>query len=76
LVWNQKWDGLPKGAHAERDIKALKEGAYGECPLGKCPSSVEELPRDNPYSPKNGGGGKRKKTKDERQMSMFEEQTT
>ena len=51
LVWNQKWPGLPKGAHPKRDIQALKEGKYGPCPIGRCPSSVDELPPDNPFSP-------------------------
>jgi hypothetical protein len=44
LVWNSEWSGLPKGAHADRDIKALKEGVYGTCP-GPCPDSYEELQR-------------------------------
>jgi len=35
--------GLPKGIHESRDLKALDEGAFGECPFGRCPSSTDEL---------------------------------
>jgi len=40
-----------KGIHPKRDIEALRQGAYGECPLEKCPESVEDLSPENPYSP-------------------------
>jgi len=51
LVWDPKWGALPKGAHPKRDIEALKQGVYGDCPRGTCPTSLAELPRDNPYHP-------------------------
>lgn len=40
IVWTKKY---PKGVHASRDMAALKAGAYGTCPLGKCPDGIEEL---------------------------------
>ena len=49
LVWTTAWPGLPKGCHAKRDIRALKEGAYDRCECG--PDGVEDLPPDNPFSP-------------------------
>jgi hypothetical protein len=47
-VWNSDWN-LPKGIHPDRDAKALDDGCYGECPLGKCPESLEELSPESPY---------------------------
>jgi len=29
--------------HKARDLKALEEGHYGECPLGTCPSTLGEI---------------------------------
>lgn len=43
-AWDQG-NALPKGVHKIRDMQALKEGAYGKCPLGRCPNSLEELDR-------------------------------
>lgn len=43
VVWTPKWEGLPKGVHPRRDLKALAEGKYGTCPLGRCPEDLKEL---------------------------------
>lgn len=42
VVWDTG-NSLPRGAHRARDIEALDKGAYGTCPTGRCPASVEEL---------------------------------
>lgn len=49
-VWNADWPGLPKGIHPDRDREALRQGAYGSCPLNQCPESVEDLAGDFPRS--------------------------
>jgi len=49
VVWNTEWD-LPRGIHPERDVEALRQGIYGECPLGRCPESVADRPLENPSS--------------------------
>lgn len=37
------WSGPFVKFHKERDLLALEEGHYGECPKGVCPSSLDEL---------------------------------
>lgn len=37
--------------HKERDIAALQAGAYGTCPLGKCPTYAEWLARQAAQEP-------------------------
>ena len=39
---HQVWNGFGR-FHKARDLKALEEGAYGECPMGRCPESIDEL---------------------------------
>ncbi len=56
-VWDPQWGGLPKGAHPKRDLKALDEGAYGSCPLGRCPESLAELDRKPEGDWKQAVGG-------------------
>lgn len=34
--------------HKARDLKALEEGHYGECPSGRCPETLEELNDGDP----------------------------
>lgn len=48
-VWNPDWPGLPKGIHPERDREALREGAYGKCPSGRCPESLADLPANHDF---------------------------
>lgn len=70
-VWDPKWGGLPKGCHAERDLKALKEGAYGSCPIGRCPESLEDLDRGRLEEPKKTETGA--EGSEESQLALFEE---
>lgn len=37
------WSGPFVKPHKARDLKALEEGHYGECPLGTCPSTLGEI---------------------------------
>lgn len=53
VVWNTEWN-LPKGIHPTRDIEALRQRAYEDCPLGRCPESVEDLSPEHPHSPASG----------------------
>lgn len=45
VAWDPK-SNLPRGAHRDRDYEALRQGAYGTCPLGICPEIIKEL--ENP----------------------------
>jgi hypothetical protein len=45
------WSGPFVEYHRDRDLLALKEGAYGVCPLGECPDSLAELSLDEAFEP-------------------------
>ena len=74
-VWNPGWPGLPKGAHPERDLKALEEGKYGACPTGKCPETPDELEakkkRRGGSRPPANAGPKGQGSEERVQMSLF-----
>lgn len=36
------WTGNFVGSHKARDLLALEEGYYGECPSGRCPETPAE----------------------------------
>lgn len=71
-VWNPKWDGLPKGVHPERDLRALDEGAYGSCPLDRCPESLEELDRNQTERTVEAGENRSSESQpEESQLGLF-----
>jgi hypothetical protein len=43
------WHSQGRGWHKDRDLKALDEGAYGICPSGRCPNSIDELSVEQTY---------------------------
>lgn len=74
LVWDPQWDGLPKGAHPKRDLRALDQGVYGPCPLDRCPESLEELDRmEKENAVKASGNGSPESQPAESQLALFGE---
>lgn len=71
-VWDPQWGGLPKGAHPKRDLKALDEGAYGSCPLGRCPESLAELDRKPEGGLEASSGGSPEAEPEASQLALFE----
>lgn len=51
------WSGPFVDYHRDRDLLALRKGAYGECPLGKCPDSLADLDLDESSTSNKTGAG-------------------